>query len=104
MNELSDRLLEGGQELADVLPALSGALVILLTGYLVARQLQRCPGRPLPRPRLNPVAGAPRPGEAAAGRHLCSPEAFMPLGGRGLEQVVTCGKCGKGRGGRTRWA
>lgn len=41
MNELWDRLRLGVGQLASVLPAFIGALVILLTGYLLARQLQK---------------------------------------------------------------
>lgn len=41
MSELWDRLQSGVVQLAEVLPALIGAMVILLAGYLLARQLQR---------------------------------------------------------------
>ncbi|MEP6571487.1 MAG: mechanosensitive ion channel [Gemmatimonadota bacterium] len=70
MNELWDRLLEGGQELADVLPALIGALVILLTGYLVARQLQRWTDRTLQRLNFNRVADAGGLSEAVSRAHI----------------------------------
>jgi len=49
MSELWDRLLLGAGELADVLPGLIGALVILLTGYLVAKQLERWTDKTLQR-------------------------------------------------------
>jgi hypothetical protein len=70
VNELWDRLLEGGQELADVLPALFGALVILLTGYLVARQLQRWTDRTLQRLDFNRVADAGGLSEAVGRAHI----------------------------------
>jgi hypothetical protein len=41
MSELWDRILIGSGELIDLLPGTLGALFILLTGYLVARQLER---------------------------------------------------------------
>jgi hypothetical protein len=56
MNELWDRLLTGAQELGGVLPALIGAIVILLTGYLVARQVERWTDRTLKRLDFNRMA------------------------------------------------
>ena len=41
MNELWDRLLIGAEQIGTVMPALAGAAVILLTGYFLARQVQR---------------------------------------------------------------
>jgi mechanosensitive ion channel-like protein len=49
MSELWDRILIGAGELADVLPGLVGAALILLTGYLVAKQLERWTDRTLTR-------------------------------------------------------
>ena len=41
MNELWERLRIGAEQIGTVLPALAGAAVILLTGYFLARQIQR---------------------------------------------------------------
>lgn len=41
MTELWDRLVDGAAQLGAVLPALVAAIAILLTGYLLARQLER---------------------------------------------------------------
>jgi hypothetical protein len=41
VNELWDRILVGAEQIGDVLPALVGAAVIMLTGYFLARQIQR---------------------------------------------------------------
>ena len=41
MSELWDRILVGAQQIGSVVPALVGAAVILLTGYFLARQVQR---------------------------------------------------------------
>ena len=41
MTELWDRLLVGAEQIWRVLPALAGALLILITGYFLARQIQR---------------------------------------------------------------
>ncbi len=58
MTELWERLVSGAQELENVLPALIGAMVILLTGYLVARQLERATDRTLKRMDFNRMADA----------------------------------------------
>jgi len=49
MRELWDRILLGAGELADILPGLIGAGIILLTGYLVAKQLERWTDKTLQR-------------------------------------------------------
>ena len=41
MNELWERISIGAAQIGNVLPALIGAAVILLTGYFLARQIQR---------------------------------------------------------------
>ena len=41
MNELYERLLIGAEQIGSVVPALVGAAVIMLTGYFLARQVQR---------------------------------------------------------------
>lgn len=58
MNELWERLTSGAQELGTVLPALIGSIVILLTGYLLAKQFERWTDRTLQRLDFNRVAGA----------------------------------------------
>lgn len=58
MNELWDRLLQGGEEIGTILPALLGAALILLTGYLLARQIQRWADDVLKRMDFNKVAAA----------------------------------------------
>ncbi len=58
MNEIWSRFLSGAQELGDVLPALISAAVILLTGYLLARQLERWVDRSLKRVDFNRMADA----------------------------------------------
>jgi hypothetical protein len=58
MSELWDRLLLGAGELADVLPGLIGAAVILLTGYLVAKQLERWTDKTLQRLEFKRVVDA----------------------------------------------
>lgn len=56
MNELQERFLAGARELGRVLPALLSAIVILLTGYFLARQIQRWADDTLKRLDFNRVA------------------------------------------------
>jgi hypothetical protein len=58
MNELWERLTSGAVELGTVLPALIGAIVILLTGYVLAKQFERWTDRTLERLDFNRVASA----------------------------------------------
>ena len=58
MTELWDRLLVGAEQIGRVLPALAGALLILLTGYFLARQIQRWADDTLKRLDFNRVAHA----------------------------------------------
>lgn len=58
MNELADRLSAGAQQLWAVLPALIVAVLILLVGYLVAKQLEKWTDRLLKRLDFNKVAEA----------------------------------------------
>jgi uncharacterized oligopeptide transporter (OPT) family protein len=58
VNELWNRLLTGAQQIGTVLPALLGAAVILLTGYFLARQIQRWADDTLKRIDFNRVAAA----------------------------------------------
>ena len=58
MNELWNRLLIGAEQIGTVLPALAGAAVILLTGYFLARQVQRWADETLKRMDFNRMAAA----------------------------------------------
>jgi hypothetical protein len=58
VNELWDRLLIGAGQLGSVVPALIGAVLILLTGYFLARQMQRWADDTLKRVDFNRVAAA----------------------------------------------
>jgi uncharacterized oligopeptide transporter (OPT) family protein len=58
VNELWNRLVIGAQQIGTVLPALLGATVILLTGYFLARQIQRWADDTLKRVDFNRVAAA----------------------------------------------
>jgi uncharacterized oligopeptide transporter (OPT) family protein len=58
VNELWNRLVIGTQQIGTVLPALLGATVILLTGYFLARQIQRWADDTLKRVDFNRVAAA----------------------------------------------
>jgi uncharacterized oligopeptide transporter (OPT) family protein len=58
VNELWNRLEIGAQQIGTVLPALLGATVILLTGYFLARQIQRWADDTLKRVDFNRVAAA----------------------------------------------
>jgi cytochrome b subunit of formate dehydrogenase len=58
VNELWERLRAGAQQIGSVMPALLGATVILLTGYFLARQVQRWADDVLKRLDFNRVAAA----------------------------------------------
>jgi cytochrome b subunit of formate dehydrogenase len=58
VNELWERLRAGAQQIGSVVPALLGAAVILLTGYFLARQVQRWADDVLKRLDFNRVAAA----------------------------------------------
>ncbi|HUL71143.1 MAG TPA: hypothetical protein VLT17_13010 [Gemmatimonadales bacterium] len=58
MSELWDRLVDGAAQLGAVLPALIAAIAILLTGYLLARQLERWVDGLLKRMDFNRMAEA----------------------------------------------
>ena len=58
MNELWERLRAGADQMGSVVPSLAGATVILLTGYFLARQIQRWADDTLKRLDFNRVAAA----------------------------------------------
>jgi Conserved TM helix len=58
VNELWNRLVIGAEQIGNVVPALLGATVILLTGYFLARQVQRWADDTLKRVDFNRVAAA----------------------------------------------
>jgi cytochrome b subunit of formate dehydrogenase len=58
VNELWERLRIGAQQIGSVVPALLGATVILLTGYFLARQVQRWADDVLKRLDFNRMAAA----------------------------------------------
>jgi hypothetical protein len=58
MNELWERLLIGAEQVGAVLPALLAATLILLTGYFLARQIQKWVDEALKRLDFNRVAAA----------------------------------------------
>jgi len=58
VNELWDRLQAGAEQIGTVVPALLGAGVILLTGYFLARQIQRWADDTLKRLDFNRMAAA----------------------------------------------
>ncbi len=58
MNELWERLRSGADQIGAVVPALVGAAVILLTGYFLARQIQRWADDTLKRLDFNRMAAA----------------------------------------------
>jgi hypothetical protein len=66
MSELWERIRIGWSELVEVVPGLLAAAVILLAGYLVARQLQRWTDRSLERLGFKRVADAGGLTEAAS--------------------------------------
>lgn len=58
MNDLWQRLIDGAGSLGTVLPALIGAGIILLTGYFLARQIEKWTDHLLKRMEFNKVAQA----------------------------------------------
>ena len=58
MNELYERLLIGAEQIGSVVPALVGAAVIMLTGYFLARQVQRWADDTLKKVDFNRMAAA----------------------------------------------
>ena len=70
MSDFWDRLSAGAFELGGILPAVIGALVILLTGYLLARQLERWIDQTLKRTEFKRMADAGGLTEAAERAHL----------------------------------
>ncbi|HEX6432804.1 MAG TPA: hypothetical protein VFZ87_01110 [Gemmatimonadales bacterium] len=56
MNQLWQRILVGAEQIGSVIPALVGAAVILLTGYFLARQVQRWADDTLKRLNFNRMA------------------------------------------------
>lgn len=56
MNELMDRIAGGAEELGRIAPALIAAVLVLLAGYLLARQVERWVDRLLKRVDFNRVA------------------------------------------------
>ena len=58
MNELWQRILAGAESIGTIFPALIGAGVILLTGYFLARQMEKWTDHLLKRMEFNKVAEA----------------------------------------------
>jgi hypothetical protein len=58
VNELWQRILIGAEQIGSVLPALIGAAVIMLTGYFLARQVQRWADDTLKRLNFDRMASA----------------------------------------------
>jgi hypothetical protein len=58
VDQLWQRILIGAEQIGNVVPALVGAAVILLTGYFLARQVQRWADETLKRLNFNRVATA----------------------------------------------
>ncbi len=58
MNDILDRLRVGAEQLWFVIPAILGAIIILLTGYFVARQIEKWVDSTLKRLDFNRVAEA----------------------------------------------
>jgi mechanosensitive ion channel-like protein len=58
VSELWQRILIGAEQIGSVIPALVGAAVILLTGYFLARQVQRWADDTLKRLNFNRMASA----------------------------------------------
>jgi cytochrome b subunit of formate dehydrogenase len=58
VNELYERLLIGAEQIGSVVPALVGAAVIMLTGYFLARQVQRWADDTLKKVDFNRMAAA----------------------------------------------
>lgn len=65
MNEIWNRLMQGGAQVGYVLPALIAAMLILVTGYFLARQIQRWVDDTLKRLDFNRMAAAGGLDEAA---------------------------------------
>jgi uncharacterized oligopeptide transporter (OPT) family protein len=72
MNELWSRLLVGAEQVGGILPALIAAILILLTGYFLARQIQKWVDDALKRLDFNKMAAAGHLDEAVhrTGSHL----------------------------------
>ena len=58
MNELWQRMVDGAAQISSVVPALVGAFVILMTGYFLARQVQRWADDTLKRLRFDRMVSA----------------------------------------------
>ena len=58
MNELWQRMVAGAAQISSVVPALVGAFVILMTGYFLARQVQRWADDTLKRLRFDRMVSA----------------------------------------------
>jgi hypothetical protein len=58
VTELWERMVAGAEQIGNVIPALIGAVVILLTGYFLARQMQRWTDDLLKRMGFNRMAAA----------------------------------------------
>ena len=58
MNQIWQRILTGAEQISHVLPALIGAAVILVTGYFLAKQIQRWADDTLKRLDFNRMASA----------------------------------------------
>jgi hypothetical protein len=58
VNQLWERILVGAEQIGNVLPALVGAAIILLTGYFLARQIQGWADDTLKRVDFNRMAAA----------------------------------------------
>jgi hypothetical protein len=65
VNEIWQRLMQGGAQVGYVLPALIAAMLILITGYFLARQIQRWVDDTLKRLDFNRMAAAGGLDEAA---------------------------------------
>jgi Mechanosensitive ion channel, conserved TM helix len=81
VNQLWERLRAGAEQIGTVLPSLVGAVVILLTGYFLARQLQRWADDVLKRLDFNRMAAAGGLDEAVGrtGSRLDPVRAFAKL-------------------------
>jgi Conserved TM helix len=58
VNELWQRIVAGAEQIGSVLPALAGAVVIMVTGYFLARQVQRWADDTLKRLNFDRMASA----------------------------------------------
>jgi hypothetical protein len=70
VSEFLDRLLNGADALREYLPAIIGALFIMLSGYWLARQLEKWVDRTLLRTQFKKMADAGGLTEAAERAHL----------------------------------